>query len=96
MNAQWRDQAACAGLDYDLFFGKGWSGPAIETCQACPVTRQCLTDALTRSGRDQVGIRGGLYACQRVAIIKARARTRGPYLTSDQARECRAALGIAW
>lgn len=48
----WRDSAACRGMDTDLFFpGKGESnGPHIRTvrdvCGRCPVRDDCLDEAV--------------------------------------------------
>ena len=44
----WRDQAACEGLDTNMFFPtKGLSSkPARAVCAECPVEAECLDFAL--------------------------------------------------
>jgi len=49
----WRSQAACRGIDPDLFFPEGSAGPALQAaavakriCGACPVQARCLRWAL--------------------------------------------------
>jgi len=71
MQRDWRDDAACNGMDTELWFP---AGPhpngaerkrvrvAQEVCASCPVRMQCLTFA-TRTG--QRGIWGGLTEEQR-------------------------------
>lgn len=74
----WRDEAACLDcVDPELFFTYG--GPkteddAISICMACPVRRPCLDDALLTERRHSLhalhGIRGGLTAAQRKALVR--------------------------
>lgn len=60
----WRERAACAGLDVDLFFtGKGVAVPAVEVIAArtaCPVRGDCIADGLEAPSDHRFGIRGGL------------------------------------
>ena len=49
----WRDHAACGGLEPDLFFPVGTSGASLagieaarRVCRRCPVTTPCLRLAL--------------------------------------------------
>jgi transcription factor WhiB len=72
-NKNWRDRAACLGLAPELFFSSGLHPEAIRTCQSCPVIGPCKEDALSVCATEQVGIRAGLYAVQRVAILRGRA-----------------------
>lgn len=74
----WRELAACAGMDTDLFFpleniggpqqGKGIKGErerlgrARRICQGCPVRLPCLEYAIER---DCTGIWGGMDAGER-------------------------------
>jgi WhiB family redox-sensing transcriptional regulator len=60
----WRDHAACRGLDPDLFFPVGTAGPALDqigrakrVCARCPVRARCLEWALN-SGQE-TGVWGG-------------------------------------
>ena len=43
----WRDKAACAGVDLDLFaLHRNDLEPAKELCATCPVRTECLEDAV--------------------------------------------------
>ncbi|PKV83585.1 WhiB family redox-sensing transcriptional regulator [Streptomyces sp. TLI_146] len=74
---EWMREAACVGVDPELFFPVGHTGPAIEDraaaqriCRSCPVAQQCLEYA---SASGQVtGVWGGLTEEER-----ARMRRRG-------------------
>lgn len=75
--ADWRDRAACRGVDPDLFFPVTTEGPALEqaaraqaVCDLCPVTRDCLEFALRQRERD--GIWGGLSPEDRGRLLDAR------------------------
>jgi WhiB family transcriptional regulator, redox-sensing transcriptional regulator len=74
----WRDEAGCLGMDYELFFPLGSTGPAVEqiarakaVCQDCPVMQECLEWAL-RTG--QYGIWGGQTEDERHALRRKRRR----------------------
>ena len=66
-DGEWRERAACVGLDIELFYPDPTDtegiAAAVAVCQSCPVTDLCLADALHT--RDQHGIRGGLTPNQR-------------------------------
>ncbi len=72
----WRDHAACSGLDPDLFFPVSTSGASLteieaarRVCQCCPVTTPCLRWALDLG---QVsGIWGGTTEEERRALRRA-------------------------
>lgn len=60
----WTERAACRGLDPDLFYPVGTTGPALEQvaaakaiCARCPVRDDCLDWAL-RTGEAH-GVWGG-------------------------------------
>lgn len=60
----WTERAACRGLDPELFYPVGSSGPAVEqvdaakaVCAGCPVRTECLDWAL-RTGEAH-GVWGG-------------------------------------
>lgn len=63
----WRDQAACAGSDNDIFFPAGEDdeivAPAKAICAACPVKDDCLQYALATNQTE--GVWGGLSASER-------------------------------
>ncbi|MGV9891676.1 WhiB family transcriptional regulator [Streptomyces sp. NPDC003395] len=69
----WRDHAACAQVDADLFFPLGdnqlarqQAAQAKEICMGCPVRQSCLQWAL--NSRQDHGVWGGLTAQERHAI----------------------------
>lgn len=61
----WRQSALCAQTDPEQFFpAKGESTrPAKKVCQSCPVTQECLNEALANDARD--GVWGGLSVRER-------------------------------
>jgi hypothetical protein len=65
----WKVNAACASDP-----GLHWFGTAIPsivaTCESCPVLEDCLTEALDRDWRVDVGFWGGTDEYQRRAIRK--------------------------
>jgi WhiB family transcriptional regulator, redox-sensing transcriptional regulator len=69
----WRDDAACWGMDPDLFFPEGTAGPARDqahqakqVCQTCPVRMPCLGFAVCH-GLD-FGVWGGMTGEERRLI----------------------------
>lgn len=78
LTADWRDAAACAGAETDVFFPHPKSGSdyreALAFCGRCPVADACLTDALLmeRNNSDRHGMRGGLTPEQRARLVKHR------------------------
>lgn len=68
----WREQAACKGMDVRLFFpesggnGINTAKQAKKVCATCPVTGPCLEYGLRTSDRE--GIYGGLSHKQRSVI----------------------------
>jgi hypothetical protein len=81
MNHYWRDSAACAGADPEMFLAEtgGEAQAAKSVCAACPVRAACLEAALTEEKDNpapaRAGIRGGMSPKQRAALAK---RRRGP------------------
>jgi len=83
----WRTDAACRGMDRELFYPMGTFGrPALRqeaaakaVCNGgpsrtpCPVRAQCLTDALEQ--RDGWGVFGGLTAEERAGLQRKQRRT---------------------
>lgn len=65
----WRESAACKGMEVDLFFpeaggdGVNTAKAAKRICSTCPVAAPCLDYGLATSDRE--GIYGGLTALQR-------------------------------
>ena len=66
----WRDRAACADTDPDLFFSedtvRGTYKQAIAICNDCPVKDDCLDYALKENLRD--GVWGGRTPDERQRI----------------------------
>jgi WhiB family transcriptional regulator, redox-sensing transcriptional regulator len=69
----WRDHAACSGLDPDLFFPVSTSGASLtdieaarRVCQRCPVATACLRWALDH--RQVSGVWGGTTEEERHAL----------------------------
>lgn len=80
MGGAWWHEAACAGVEVELFFdyGRGLIHDrkrllAKQICGACPVKLCCLAEAL--SAPEQHGIWGGLDEDERSAM-KQRMRSR--------------------
>lgn len=81
INDPWREEAACQGVDPNVFFPTGSSGRAGVTqeieeawvaavwCTSCPVKAECLADALAHG--DQ-GVRGGTTEVQRKRMRRSR------------------------
>lgn len=77
VGSRWREHAACRDHDPELFFPIATHGPtnvaqvaaAKAVCHSCPVTLDCLTEALTRIPD---GIAGGLTADERRSLARRR------------------------
>jgi WhiB family redox-sensing transcriptional regulator len=66
----WQREAACYGIDPDLFFptSEEEAGDALDLCSACAVRETCLAWALKNGER--YGVWGGLTEQQRRRIIR--------------------------
>jgi len=76
MSGDWREHAACLGMDPDLFFppetgGKAQARKAKAVCARCPVRGACLADAMP------FGIWGGTAERDRRQPKPASSRYRG-------------------
>ena len=72
MSDSWREVAACAQTDPELWFPtKGGANGlhAKQICGGCPVQAECLQDAL-ESGDVLHGIRGGVSARNRRGMLR--------------------------
>lgn len=72
----WWEQAACAGLPTDLFFGDARDhtdrAAAVRVCQSCPVRNECLEDDLATLGVDEPrGVRAAMTAPERKRMVNA-------------------------
>jgi WhiB family redox-sensing transcriptional regulator len=66
----WQREAACYGIDPDLFFptSEEEAGDALDFCSACAVRETCLSWALKNGER--YGVWGGLTEQQRRRITR--------------------------
>ena len=77
----WKQYAACAGMDPGLFYAKSNTHEgqaALKICSSCPVANECLKYALEFeywAGGKPAGIYGGFTPTQRNAMrVAARSR----------------------
>ena len=70
---RWQDQAACLGMDPDLFFPERGASTreAKGICRACIVREDCLEYALANG--EKFGIWGGMSERERRRIRRMRA-----------------------
>lgn len=81
-HGQWRDRAACRGVDSELFFPTAESGPVRTTqvaaakavCARCPVRGECLDEALARI---PYGVAGGLTEHERRTLRRSASASNG-------------------
>src|SRR5947209_11308184 len=73
---RWQDQAACLGMDPDLFFPERGASTreAKSICRSCVVREDCLEFAL-RNG-EKFGIWGGMSERERRRVRRMRALAR--------------------
>jgi WhiB family redox-sensing transcriptional regulator len=57
---EWKKQAACRGKDTDLFFRTA-NKEAKKICETCPVTSECLANAMRIERRLPADFRYGLW-----------------------------------
>lgn len=81
----WKDDAACNGIDPDLFFSSDDKAQrrALELCKACPVREECLRWAVEH--REMYGIWGGMEESDRRSLIRERRRQREADRTAEAA-----------
>lgn len=80
----WLDQAACKGMDIEVFFPPNPTGrrydysAALAVCASCPVVQECRDDALAteRFGERREGVRGGLPPAERDQLAREIRSTR--------------------
>lgn len=70
----WLEERNCRGADPDIFFpGKGQRATEAKAiCNGCPVTAECLADAMAERVSDDHGVRGGLTREERKTIRRNR------------------------
>ncbi len=72
---EWQRQAACRGLEAEIFYPSEDDETAFEAkavCAACAVAGECLEYAI--AVREKEGVWGGQTAAERVRIIRRRRR----------------------
>ena len=75
MDQSWRQNAACRGIDPDVFYPAD-DDPADDAkaiCHVCPVRTPCLEWAL--STREKEGVWGGATERERRRIIRQRRKS---------------------
>lgn len=78
----WRAEAACRGMDSDLFYAEREAGrdsvaavkDAKAVCNACPSVQPCLVYAL--SANEKMGVWGGLSPLERRLVAKVFGRMK--------------------
>ena len=98
----WQRDAACRGMNRDLFFpeyGFMLEPRVIATCHRCPVRERCLQWALDND--EENGVWGGLTEDQRRAINQTRERVRCPdcrstQIFNDGETETCVSCGLSW
>lgn len=75
MAQDWRRQAACRGVDPEVFYpvNDEDAEEAKEICAGCPVRQPCLEWAL--SDRERFGVWGGLTERERRRLLRQRRKT---------------------
>ena len=73
---QWREHAACLGLDTELFFPVDNRAQSVETprrvCRGCPVRAECLADVMaTEEPARRFGVVGGTTPGERRVLHRA-------------------------
>jgi WhiB family redox-sensing transcriptional regulator len=72
----WMDDAACKGMDADLFFPERGdihtTNAAKAVCRSCPARTQCLNHAL--DNHEGIGVWGGTSASERHTMWRNRRR----------------------
>jgi hypothetical protein len=71
----WRDRAACKQKGVEPFFAAKSTlegRRAVTLCLLCPVSGECLADALDVESTDasRVGIRGGMGPAERAVLAR--------------------------
>lgn len=88
----WRQQAACVGMDFELFWaaGRGYTPiEGIRVCLGCPVRLECLHYALTQTAEDDAGVWGGTTERSRRDVREGRMTLAEALERGEQAAEQR-------
>jgi|APSaa5957512493_1039668.scaffolds.fasta_scaffold05609_8 hypothetical protein len=69
LTAEFFAEAACVGMDGDIFFPEAGGSPeARRVCAVCPVQQECLSWAMTWG--ENIGIWGGVSATRRAVLAR--------------------------
>lgn len=71
---EWYDEAACRGLDVELFYAQEATSTALRVCATCPVRGVCHETAMNE--REAFGVWGGTPENQRRRIFRREDRQR--------------------
>lgn len=91
MRDEWRDHAACAEMEEEIFYLPENESRAKAICAGCPVRIECLDDAFYYKdidpttvipGDETPGIRGGLNWSEQLTVLRHRNRY-DPHLRLD-------------
>lgn len=78
MSSGWWDEAACLGVDVNVFFperqGSGRNDEAMSYCQRCRVREECLTSSIKNN--EQFGTWGGMSQFQRQPLLRPETHER--------------------
>lgn len=96
MSGEWRDQAACKGMDTLLFFPTKGQIPrlALATCALCPVSKECRAEADTDKP-NILGVWGGTSHRERLkpgykeVLKRHRALPKVPLTNSERSKRYR-------
>jgi hypothetical protein len=84
-DVRWQDEAACLGMDTELFFGPGPKKPeVVDACARCTVKDNCLQYALDHEDMDGFGIWGGRSYKER-KLMRGSHEASGHYIEREQA-----------
>lgn len=74
MAGSWQEDAACKGIDIEMFFSLDDEDQAraLDLCRACDVQQDCLRTAIEQ--REMYGIWGGTREAERRSIIREHRR----------------------
>ncbi|MFP5069103.1 WhiB family transcriptional regulator [Pseudonocardia nantongensis] len=87
---RWRDNAACLGLDTELFFPVDNRASSVEiprrVCRGCPVRAECLADVLAvEEPSRRFGVVGGTTPGERRVLHRACLTITAPLVGGDVA-----------
>jgi WhiB family redox-sensing transcriptional regulator len=79
-DGSWRERAACAGTDPELFYPVGTGAQALDqvaeatqVCAGCPVRQWCLADVMAAEDPAlRWGVSGGLSSVERAQLFAQR------------------------